>query len=94
MLLLREGREHDGKQLLARAAAAGPAGAAAHVGLAALALRDHDRDTAMRELEAARTIEPRDPWILTQLATLGRGTPVRLPPTPASAWLPPDLRNP
>lgn len=97
MLLLREGRELDAKALLVRAAAAGPAGGAAHVGLAALALRDHDHDTAIRELQAAREIAPDDPWIADRLSTLGLGAPPgspRPPPTPVSAWLPPPLRNP
>lgn len=95
MLLLREGRDREGKELLVRAAAAGPGGGAAHTGLAALALRDHDRETALRELEAARRIAPDDPWILDHLATLGRGAPAASsPPTPVSAWLPPALRNP
>jgi hypothetical protein len=97
MVRVRDGRERDGRELLARAAAAGPAGAAAHVGLAAFALREHDRETALRELEIARQIAPDDPWIADHLARLGRGAPPaapRPPPTPASAWLPPDLRNP
>lgn len=90
MLLVRDGRRTEGKALLQRAAAAGPAGGAAHVGLAALALQAHDRDAARTELEAARAVQPRDPWILDHL-----GLPHDpMPPTPASAWLPPDLRNP
>lgn len=90
MLLVLEGRRSDAKTFLQRAVAAGPAGGAAHVGLAALALQAHDGDAARKELEAARNIEPRDPWILAHL-----GVPQPdLPPTPASAWLPPDLRNP
>jgi len=97
MVVLLGGNEHDARELLVRAAAAGPAGGAAHVGLAALALRDHDRDTAIRELQAARQIAPDDPWIADHLSTLGLGAPPgspRPPPTPVSAWLPPDLRNP
>ncbi|HSN26284.1 MAG TPA: multiheme c-type cytochrome, partial [Kofleriaceae bacterium] len=90
MLRVREHRYPEAKQLLARAAAAGPAGGAAHVGLAALALHDHDADTAKRELEAARRIAPDDPWILEHL---GSAAPTRAP-TPASAWLPSELRSP
>ncbi len=95
MLLVRDGRYKEGKELFLRAVAAGPAGGAARVGLAALALHDNDRAAAIRELEAARLIEPRDPWIRVRLAALGIGGPVdspRAPPTPVSAWLPPELR--
>lgn len=89
MLLVRTGRRAEGKALLVKAAAAGPAGAAAHVGLAALALAEHDRETALRELEAARKVAPDDPWIAAHLG----GTASSSPPTPASAWLPSDLRS-
>jgi hypothetical protein len=91
MLAVREGRYSDGQDLLQRAAAAGPAGGAAHVGLAALALKRHDRDTATRELEAARRIEPDDSWVL---AHTGAAPSATSHPTSASGWLPPDLRNP
>ena len=95
MTLVRDGRHRDGKDLLERAAAAGPAGGSAHVGLAALAIKANDRAAAIQHLEAARRIEPRDPWIHQRLAGLGVGAPLPPPlppPMPISAWLPPDLR--
>lgn len=95
MLALRDKRYGEGKQLLTRAAAAGPGGGAARVGLAALALHEADQKTAVEQLEAARTIEPRDSWIRQRLAGLGIGTPLAPPlppPMPVSAWLPPELR--
>ncbi len=95
MTLVIAGRWPEGKAMLVRAAAAGPAGGAARVGLAALALHDNDRASALRELEAAHKIEPRDPWIRMRLAALGIGAPIGSPPpppTPVSAWLPSELR--
>ncbi|MBV8762533.1 MAG: hypothetical protein JO257_34935 [Deltaproteobacteria bacterium] len=90
MILVLEGRRAEARPILERAANAGPAGGAAHVALAALALAAHDREGARRELEAARNIEPRDPWVLDHLGVAHES----LPPTRVSGWLPPDLRNP
>lgn len=91
MVLVRAGRRAEGKAVLLKATAAGPAGAAAHVGLAALALAEHDRATAHRELEAARRLAPDDPWIANHLAQGSAASSSQ--PTPASAWLPSDLRS-
>jgi predicted Zn-dependent protease len=68
MVLLRAGRVAEARTYLARAAAAGPDGGYAHVGLAALALHDNKLDEAIAHLEAARASEPADAWILDRLA--------------------------
>jgi predicted Zn-dependent protease len=68
MVLLRSGRIADARTYLARAVAAGPDAAFAHVGLAALALRDRRLDDAIAHLEAARLVEPGDAWIFDRLA--------------------------
>lgn len=68
MVLLRTGHVADARAYLTRAAAAGPDGAFAHVGLAALALRDKKLDEAIAHLEAARAVEPGDAWVFDRLA--------------------------
>ena len=68
VLLFRRGQVDAARPLFQRGAAAGPASAACHVGLAALALRDHREKEAISELEAARQSEPTDGWILAKLS--------------------------
>jgi Tfp pilus assembly protein PilF len=68
MVLLRMGQVAEARTYLARAAAAGPDGGFAHVGLAALALRERKLDEAIAHLEAARLVEPGDAWIFDRLA--------------------------
>jgi Flp pilus assembly protein TadD len=70
MVLLRKGKVAEARPYLARAVAAGPDGAFARVGLAALALRDRRFDEAITHLEAARRVEPGDAWIFDRLAEL------------------------
>ncbi|HEY8038426.1 MAG TPA: hypothetical protein VIF15_01480 [Polyangiaceae bacterium] len=65
--VFRTGSVDEAKTLFERAAATLPSAAASHVGLAALALRDHERDVAIEHLEAARRVEPGDVWILDRL---------------------------
>jgi tetratricopeptide (TPR) repeat protein len=64
----RAGRLDEAKAPLQRAAEAGTAQAAAHVALALLADRAGHGDEALAELEAARAVEPGDPWVLEKLA--------------------------
>lgn len=68
MVLLRAGEVEQARAYLARAAAAGPDGAAARVGLAALALHEDRPADAIEHLEAARRVEPGDSWIFERLA--------------------------
>ena len=67
VLLFRSGRVDEARPLFERSVASGPSAAAAHVALAVLALRADRLADAALQLEAARHIEPRDPWILDQL---------------------------
>jgi Flp pilus assembly protein TadD len=66
--LFRNGKIDEAAPLFARAAAAGTTTAPSHVALAALALRAGRSKEAVAELEAARCIEPGDPWILSKLS--------------------------
>jgi len=79
MVLLRMGQDAEARTYLARAVAAGPDGAFAHVGLAALALRERRLDEAIAHLEAARRVEPGDAWIFDRLveAYAARGDQTR-----------------
>src|SRR6202035_5195899 len=63
----RSGRPEDARPLFLRAAAAGPATAIAHVGLAMLARKDGRDPDAVSQLEAARRIEPGDSFVLDRL---------------------------
>ena len=65
----RSGSVEEAKPLFARATAS-PIAGASHVALALLALRDGGSADAIRELEAARQIEPSDAWIAEKLASL------------------------
>jgi hypothetical protein len=65
----RSGDVEAAKTLFARATSY-PYAAASHVGLAALALHDGRDGDAIAELEAARLVEPGDPWIGDRLAKL------------------------
>ncbi len=66
--LFHAGRVEDARPLFARAATLSPSAAVSHVALAVLARREGKEDDAVRELEAARALEPGDPWILDALA--------------------------
>lgn len=68
MVLLRAGEVEQARVHLTRAAAAGPDGAAARVGLAALALDEQRPADAIEHLEAARRVEPGDSWVFERLA--------------------------
>jgi Flp pilus assembly protein TadD len=68
--LFRAGQIEGARPLFARAAALSPSAAMSHVALAALARREGRDADAVGELEAARALEPGDPWILDALAAL------------------------
>jgi Flp pilus assembly protein TadD len=68
MALFRNGRIDEARPLFERAASVAPWTAASHVALAAIALRAGDRDAAIGHLEAARSTEPTDRWVLDRLA--------------------------
>lgn len=105
--LFRAGRVAEAMQRFARAAECGPSAAAPHVALAVMAERAGRADEAVRELEAARAIEPADAWILDKLAAaythdaahaeeIARAKKYFLDGkrgvTAATAWLPPAYR--
>jgi len=70
MVLFRDGDVEAARPLFERAAAAGPSAAASRVALAVLALKAGQRAPAIRWLEEARRIEPRDDWLLDKLQRL------------------------
>ena len=68
IFLFRIGKTSEAKPFFELSILAGPAAGPSRIGLAALALRAGNRDEAVTQLEAARKIEPSDPWILDKLA--------------------------
>jgi tetratricopeptide (TPR) repeat protein len=65
--LFRRGQTDQAALLFTRAVAAGPTQAVANVGLAVLAMRARRWTDAIARLEAARSLEPGDSWILDRL---------------------------
>jgi len=67
-LLYRAGKRAEASEIFDRAASAGPDALEAYVALALIAKETNDHKTAAQNLEEARKRDPRDRWILEQLA--------------------------
>lgn len=66
-LLTVSGHADDARPLFARAAEVSPMAGASHIALAIMATHEKRDADSLAELEAARRIEPGDPWILGHL---------------------------